>query len=125
MKDEIISLETAKLAKDKGFNIRCRHFYNEGSGWKVQSDLLLRTGKDVIVEAPTQSLLQKWLREVQNLHIYIDTTPVFDKLQGSKYKSQIKTPFQPFKWTTGHYYVSNTYEESLEKGLQEALKIIK
>lgn len=68
--------------------------------------------------------LQKWLREKHNLNIYIDTTPAFDKFQPSKYRATVKVAFQPFKWTTAFYYLGDTYEESLEKGLQEALKLI-
>lgn len=38
--------------------------------------------------------LQKWLRDVHNLHIYIDTTPSFDSMEThrSKYKSHVKVP---------------------------------
>lgn len=76
--------------------------------------------------APTQSLLQKWLREVHNLHLYMDTTPSFEQMEShkSKYKVSVKVPFQPFKRTTGHYYLGNTYEEALEEGLFQALNLL-
>ncbi|HEY9485219.1 MAG TPA: hypothetical protein VIQ04_01130 [Nitrososphaeraceae archaeon] len=71
------------------------------------------------------TLIQKWLRDKQNLHIHIDTTPVFDKTQASKYRAAVRVPFQPFRWTTGHYYLGNTYEQALLRGIHEALKLIK
>lgn len=45
MREEIITFETAKLAKEKGFNIPSLDY------------------------ATTQSLLQKWLREEHNINI--------------------------------------------------------
>jgi hypothetical protein len=133
MTDQLISFETAKLAKEKGFNEECIYYYSNKTGIlkpfmfddnpKVIS-IQNGTNAGLLTIAPTQSLLQKWLRDKHNIHIYISTTPKFDKLQGSKYKAAIDVPFQPFKWTTGHYYLGNTYEEALEQGLQEALKLI-
>lgn len=69
--------------------------------------------------APTQSLLQRWLREVHNIHILVSIT-ISDKWYfelyklGSKRNSQIVTECC--------YY--NSYEEALGKGLYEGLKII-
>jgi signal peptidase I len=139
MEEEIISFETAKLAKEKGFRVFCDNSYVD-IGDKIvfrQSPIINRVhftkernGNQIYEEekiyyACTQSLLQKWLREIHNLHIYIDTIPSFYRTQGSKYKSSIKVPFEPFKWTTAHYYLGNTYENCLEKALQEGLKLIK
>jgi hypothetical protein len=154
MKDVLITFETAKLAKEKGFSVGtygCLVHYktsqthpedgNSGPfGWEKgeitsDSSFIINGREDLgdysnesydCYELPTQSLLQKWLREVHNLHLYIDTTPSFEQMEShkSKYKVSIKVPFNPFKWTTGHYYLGDTYEEVLEIGLQEALKLI-
>ena len=70
------------------------------------------------------ALLQKWLREEYKLHIYIDTTPSFDQIHPSEWKASIKKPFSPFKWTTGHYYLGDSYEEALLKAIYETLKLI-
>lgn len=154
MKDVLITFETGKLAKEKGFSVGtygCLVHYktpqthpedgNSGPfGWEKgeitsDSSFIINGREDLgdysnenydCYELPTQSLLQKWLREVHNLHLYIDTTPSFEQMEShkSKYKVSIKVPFNPFKWTTGHYYLGDTYEEVLEIGLQEALKLI-
>lgn len=152
MEEQLILYETAKLAKEKGFIYKTlddlyqkklylnlseipQSLYDSLSNDEFINDKIYRftiqTGYipneylDMIILCPTQSLLQRWLREVHKLHIYIDTTASFDKTEKSKYRSAIKVPFQPFRWTTAHYYLGDTYEECLEKGLQEALKLIK
>jgi len=99
MKEELISFETAKLAKRKGF------------GDTVDTITL--------PERPTQSLLQKWLRELDDWSILVYVVPYFS-IEPRKE--------QCFIWRRGvliSLEPENTYEEALEKGLQEALKLIK
>jgi hypothetical protein len=111
MTEQLIQLDTARLAKEKGFDIRCDYFYNDGSGWKLQNDSLIRTGEDEFLEAPTQSLLQKWLRDVH------DTVIVIRRTGGDNY------------W---HWYIqgviedgyADTYEQALEEGLLCSLKLL-
>jgi hypothetical protein len=121
MEDQLISFETAKLAKERGFNTECVTFYNRGSNYKMQSDPMIRTGYDIIYEAPTQSLLQKWLREKNHIYVAI-------QLYGNSYKqsyiTQIITDLNP-NTTQTLYSIYEYYEEALEIGLQEALKLIK
>ena len=82
-------------------------------------------GDNPMVSAPTQSLLQRWLREEHNIHVIpmISSNVVYYGYEIIKYSSEnengkhIDADFkQPF---------SKTYEEALEVGLQEALKLIK
>ena len=56
MTDTLVSFAAAILAKEKGFNEPCSHRYNVGATSEL-NDLL----------APTQSLLQRWLREKHNI----------------------------------------------------------
>lgn len=156
MKNELISFETAKLAKEKGFNIECICYYNDFYKDEIQDDIIkdnynskeydeevdkwlsgeysekdLFTGinneykldinlcKSRSYSAPTQSLLQKWLREVHNIDVWAvpfinDKTYTFVifKSKLDIMESQGVLEF-------------NTYEEALEVGLQEALKLIK
>lgn len=72
-----------------------------------------------IIEAPTQSLLQKWLREKHNIHIgvyYNKNSCVWDV------ECWHVDDVEPFYYGNIEF---NTYEEALENGLQEALKLIK
>ena len=86
MKDELITFETAKLAKEKGFDELCYAFYGEtgiidnfyyDSVCSFDELLINNVILDRSIEhekaylAPTQSLLQRWLRVVHNMHCNI------------------------------------------------------
>lgn len=89
--EEIVTYEVAKLAKEKGFDWDCPTFYNpEGElkyGWAYDfmnsgldmRDMLCHNSKLPLgfgseCAAPTQSLLQRWLREEKGYYVY----PFFD-----------------------------------------------
>ena len=118
LKEKLISFETAKLAKEKGFHISSR---GEGMGKRVfiNGELVntIFSSKDRI-HAPTQSLLQKWLREVHEISIKIDDFYTNSRVRFDynicELGSQEDNPVGIFE----------TYEEALEIGLQEALKLI-
>lgn len=131
MKEQLISFETAKLAKEKGFNIPCKYFYKEkytnAIEYEVVHDGHLEANwnenfkySPAECSAPTQSLLQKWLREKYHLIIIVayqyehDLTPYSYWI----YKENNSLPIN--QWVND----LNTYEEALELGLQEALKSI-
>ena len=143
MEEQLISFETANLAKEKGFNIPCENFYityidddvvdlfnyeeQRGSGFAE----LYRNNKEFKFSAPTQSLLQKYLRDVHNLYVdsYHDLTA-----DGKIIQYYTSWGFLQQKDINGNQNVNGwydeyndwkTYEEALEKGLQEALKLIK
>jgi len=117
MEEKIISLETAVLLKDvapKSFDI-----WNDGLKW-YQSPFS-EFGEQIFdsymnnesITAPTQSLLQKWLREEHKIHIsvnnYSETCYRVNVIIGG----EIKYAFE-----------YKSYEQALEKGLKVALKLI-
>ena len=139
MKDQIINLETALSAKNAGFNIRCENVYAEtlahedynrhtGDEYDVEyvpPRVLSRDGYDdfikIVCEAPTQSLLQKWIREEHEFIILINYSYWDDNFMfeicGRRVNSDILLGID----------FSNrfeTYEESLEFGLLETLQLI-
>ena len=138
MRDTLVSFTVAKLAKEKGFNTPCIYYYNkegelpdryESSGSSTDTDVPIYLEEfeenfnskgwvgDVFCSAPTQSLLAKWLREKHKLHITI-----FSSSQQS-WMFRITKPHQ--KLEEGLYGEDfYTYEEALEKGLYQALKLI-
>jgi len=90
MKEELVIFETAKLAKEKGFE-----------------------------PLPTQSILQKWLREEHNLEV---------NAYGVRYTGDISVTYYTYSVngvTQLRAYKCDTYENALEAGLLEALKSIK
>jgi len=112
MTDQLISFETAKLAKEKGFNIEC--IYHIEKNLKTEEIL---NHVHYGYECPTQSLLQKWIRETHSIHIGID----YDVGGWSYfYLTNLKSPTKDVNWSKNY----DTYEETLEAGLQEALKLI-
>ena len=72
MKEILITFQVAKLAKQKGFNITNRNSYDENTGLMLPLD---PHGHCYTLEgacpAPTQSLLQKFIRETRGVHIEI------------------------------------------------------
>ena len=131
MEDTRVTFETAKIAKEKRFpqepNRRKVPYYNYKGEFNGDVTDFLRkylreedTSDVESVSAPTQSLLAKWLRERYNIHVtsqignldFINTyhhdIRYIDK---NKFICKVKGNFK-------------TYEEALEIGLQEALKLI-
>ena len=119
MTEELITFDTAKLAKEEQYpiynNLAKTGFYNIRTGTYIHFG---RTGQQTAIHlcaAPTQSLLQRWLREEHSVLLTVEYSLSDDDWFHYIYKNDV--------W--GSKYVhSNTYEESLEKGLQEALKLI-
>lgn len=94
MTEEFVTLETAKLLKKKG----------------MFTD----------IEFPTQSIVQKWLRETKDLHVEIsymyENYWIYDILTIPNH-DLVGLSDRPII----HY---KSYEEALEAGIQEALKLI-
>lgn len=125
MEEQIVTFETAKLAYEKGFDEPCSRVFGLNSdvshnrGWstKCTND---RIDFDVHqqISAPTQSLLQKWLREVHNIDITL-------ALVANSYGFYIHNNRNYTNKGENYGISGNTYEQALEKGLQEGLKLIK
>lgn len=140
MKEQLVSFETAKLAKEKGFNIPTTQFYKSGkkpyltevegymtdqfvvSNWNNGNGSYPTRPEDVSCSAPTQSLLQKWLREVHNIHIIVISNSKNQYFVDYRFSDQRIDNDSDLILLNGLVY--KTYEQALEKGLQEALKLI-
>ena len=73
---------------------------------------------------PTQSLLQKWLREVHNIRVYPTQKIAGDfgfDIYIKNEENPAGSPFKRVSYFTQHF---NSYEAALEEGLQEALTLI-
>ena len=115
MEDKLVSLETAKLAKKKEFNEICQYYYeildkpinlqkmscSNAEGYKQPT-------------APTQSLLQKWLREKHNIHLIAYKNINIDGYDWCYITTDGITNINSYK----------TYEEALEAGLYQALLLL-
>ena len=145
MEDTRITFETANLAKEKGFNINGQDVFDLKNNNKIINfkDLAVQefiedveTGyrdkalnylkeninrtddnsdEEYYLLAPTQSLLAKWLREKHNIHLIAYKNINIDGYDWCYITTDGITNINSYK----------TYEEALEAGLQEALKLIK
>jgi len=135
MEQKLISFETAKLAKEKGFEYKTIHCYDtsnppnnngavsinpEGKNWNDDE----KDEDGELFSAPPQSLLQKWLREEKGISV-----DVFTSLK-EKRKFEFGCDMMAYfnindEWQTynlNKFFV--TYEEALESGLKKALILI-
>jgi len=150
MKENIVTFQVAKLAKEKGFNVECGYGYTRlkelmtidrsqesffgGASRNYRNSELESYNKSYlecnddeyvcIYTAPTQSLLQKWLRQIHNINVY----PILSYTNNQKYTIELRYDFSKIRTsqtglTEKIYY--DTYEEALEQGLFEGLKLIK
>ncbi|MFR6547476.1 MAG: hypothetical protein ACLUPQ_18055 [Phocaeicola vulgatus] len=129
MTEEFVTLETAKLLKEKGFKEDVFTFYEVDC---VEGDMILSetydesenfNEKNDCLSAPTQSLAQKWLRETKNIHICVYNCACGYGYEISKADNGTHMASSVYKGTNdGEEW--DSYEEALEAGLQEALKLI-
>ena len=122
--EDYVSFETAKLLKEKGFDVECDYFYVDGElvrarggacNWNYGETLYTDYKNEC--SAPTLQTVMKWLREVYNIHI------------------EVKYFFEPhiYKYTIIHTPVAldnisshpqgfNTYEEACESAIKYCLE---
>ena len=131
MKDQEISAATFYLAKQKGWLVKMKHdilktpkYYFDTRGNKTDEKYFDYTEVSSI-EVPTQTSIQRWLREKHGINIVIkpafecyniDQISVYMKVMDENRLIDLKgLDFKDFP----------TYEKALEKALQKALNIIK
>lgn len=136
MKEQLITFETAKLAKEKGFDdVVTNHlpYMLEGDDEGcIGASIYCK----VYANCCTQSLLQKWLREEKDVLVEVNfNDSLYRKLHEAARKkvssnyhygiyTSIKDPEHVFEkfWSDDTF---ETYEEALEEGLQRALKMVR
>lgn len=129
MTEELVTLETAKLLKEKGFvwecerTISCDKIIRRWNHPQYISCCTEIDGELVEFLCPTLYVAQKWLRETKNLHIEI-------------YRSAVGYGYAIVKADNGTWQEDDdsrgpndgglwdTYEEALEAGIRESLKLI-
>lgn len=111
--DEICTYEVCKLAKEKGFNVPTDFCYE-------QNGCLVRCGS---ITAPTQSLLQRWLREEKKISVEVSWFEVGNKYFWVAKDMNNHDVFKPKTTKCMTFY--DTWEQALESGLGYALKELK
>ena len=128
--DEICTYDVCKLAKEKGFpqdpdkNDHCLMYCWDGlrnihplAMWIVWE--MEEYDHDNLYAAPTQSLLQRWLREEKGYYVY----PLFDNVQLMwDWVCREKTGDKWIPLIGFEFHLFPTYELALEDALKYALE---
>ena len=123
MNEDYVSLEVAKLLKEKGFDLPCQAFYdNDGARIVSPVHTVNDELEDSDIACPTLYMAQKWLRVEKDIHIMIDVCAsgyyaVLWKTNGTFIKTLVdKGPNDGGVW--------DAYEGALQAGILESLKLI-
>lgn len=126
MQEELINLWTAMRAKEKGFNELCSYGFNQ-VGYELIK-MPNANSENVLISAPTQALLQRWLREKHHINIIVFNDDGALNNKNLRFNFELRSITVSFrvkqKECTVGMYDFKKYEEALEAGLQEALKLI-
>lgn len=131
-KEDYVSLQVAKLLKEKGFKQKCEKYIVEDrdKSWQEWDDGLMcyKTFYDTI-EYPKPTIYQaaKWLREKHNIHIRISTNYKGMYSYGcfEDFDDEFDMELKTLDLTEKEIYKYNSYEEALNAGILEALESIK
>ena len=135
--EQYVSFGTAKMLQEAGFDVPCNGTYfcsRQGESklciYDIKSELMdlsydERDGFQYEYLAPTQALAARWLREEHR--IVVDVSFIPPSTDGDDWRYFIGN-MGDMVWI-GDYVSSDeyygTYEQALEAGLQEAIKLIK
>lgn len=124
-KEDYVSIEVAKLLKEKGFDEYCNTcYYYHDNEWILQdgNNRNRINGKDWM-SRPNLYEAQKWIRNNHNIHIVIDNYAcgyawfLYKADNGTRISEYAEDgPNDGGCW--------DTYEEALNAGIIEALKLI-
>lgn len=109
--EDYVSFETAKLLKEKGFDVECTHMYFNGTlvdytvfGFCIGREML---------PAPTLQMAMKWLREIHNLAIEL----TWEHTWFANITKMTSMP-EPVVYEDG----SRSYEEACEDAIKYCLE---
>lgn len=124
--EQICTFEVAKLAREKGFNVQTFDWYdytgNYNKGFFPHE--LHECPRYKEYYAPTQSLLQRWLREEKGLYVSVEAYPTLAIMRKVCFAWVIKSG------SDGYFMKQNdslqtfySYELALEDALKCALEL--
>lgn len=127
---KLIELETAKFAKQKNFDLYCEWSYWNDELSEFTPGYALENGTTSQENyfdfpryyAPYQAVLQEWLRNIHDIHMYVNHYQFACKGSDGYFFHIDKSIMHS---DTKYYGPYDTYEEALEEGLYQALKLVK
>lgn len=129
IKEQFVSFETAKLLKEAGFDVPCFNQYTErGTIWHCDCPENFNKSQ-CATSCPTQALAARWLREVHEIHV--SSNIFMDSANDADGKTVDEWTFWSYDLfdNSGRIIEESddrydSYEQALETGLQEAIKLI-
>ena len=129
--EDYVSFETAKLLKEKGFDVPCFAYYYVmphktviayDKDFPKNSDLCLIYANMEFGSMPTLQMVMKWLREIHGLHIQ-----VFYDMEKSAFGTSIIPTMYPIsdkieQNALSFDYKGITYEEACEAAIKYCLE---
>lgn len=125
--EDYVSLNTAKLLKEKGFDERVKSYFTDdglegymfGTGQKSNSEL-----EECFYSRPTLQMVMKWLREVHNLFIQVTIVPHTTVTMEQKYYlfSVHKNRRNLVNRNDHPHDCYSTYEEAAEAAIKYCLE---
>ena len=120
--NDFVTLDVATTLREKGYDEKCRGYYYEGKfNFSDFGNSYNKRGVDYLIDAPLQYEVQKWLRENHDIEISISC------IEGRAWGADM------WRISTGTKIefildccpqIRDTYEEALNAGIKEALKVI-
>ena len=124
IEEQFVSFDTAKMLKEVGFDAPCYVQYSDiGVQWESTSPSNFNAD-DWGYSCPTQAMAARWLREKHR--IALDVAFIPPSVDGDVWQyfvGEMDDMIWEGEYETGRKYA--TYEQAMEAGLQEAIKLIK
>ena len=134
MKERLCSADICVIAKERGFNTPQPKCCVILKGGRFISEMWTDSLSDDVVYVyyqPTQSLLQKWLRDNYDIFVSVKRIPtgsdewefsyIIEYLPKDKRDVKRRCPEFRYNFTSQRW---NDWEDALEEGLKEGLKLI-
>lgn len=131
IEESFVLFDTAKLLKEAGFDAPCYIQYSDiGIQWDNAPYPENFNADDWGYSCPTQALAARWLREAHGIHV--SSNIFMDSANDADGKTVDEWTFWSFDLFDNSGKIIeerddryDSYEESLEVGLREAIKLIK
>ena len=141
IKEDFCSFDVAKLLKEKGFDETCYACYEYFSsnitmysGWPFEYKGEVVNNSNDRIKCPTHQMAMKWLREVHQLHISVDVSPIYGKVKDEKGRNTCGLLYWHYmasgEWMNDKYnpqqkafvVSAKSYEEAIEAALKYSLE---
>ena len=115
--EDYVSFETAKLLKEKGFDVYVSQFYNAEDGYFSEKEALWNWNiGNYRYSAPTLQMAMKWLREVHKIEVRV----IYDNNKSSWYGAC--NPMSESQILLGFGCKSKSYEKACEAAIKYCLE---